>query len=562
MTSTRPDVEGLPETIPARMVNEFVYCPRLFHLEWVQGRFATSDDVEEGLYVHRVVDEPGGDLPDADDDLERFAGRTSRSLWLTSADLGVTAKLDIVEVEKDGTVVPVDYKKGSPDRNGKPWPADEIQSVLQGMLLRDAGYQVEQVEIWYAEPRRRVVIPLDDARVTRTRKLLAQAWEVAATKIAPPPLVGSPKCPGCSLVGLCLPDEVHALAVREREPARPRRVMAADPDNRPVYVMEQGAFVGVRRGRLEVFKEREQLGSYRLIDVSQLCLHGNVTVTPQVMRELFAREVPVCWFSYGGWFSGMAQGLPGKHVDLRRGQYTAPAETLLAVAGRMVEGKIRNCRTLLRRNAKTDTGPVVDQLRALASSAPAAEGFPSLLGIEGTSARLYFSRFTTMLAPASGLDIAAFDAHGRARRPPPDPVNTLLSFVYALLVKDLTVILNNVGFDPFSGVYHRPRYGRPALALDLAEEFRPLIADSTVIQLINNAEIRPRHITRSAGGCHLDKDGRRAVITAYERRLSQEIKHPVFGYRVNYRRALDVQARILAAHLTGELPEYTPFTTR
>ena len=292
MTPTRPDVEGLPETIPARMVNEFVYCPRLFHLEWVQGRFATSDDVEEGLYVHRVVDEPGGDLPDADDDLERFAGRTSRSLWLTSADLGVTAKLDIVEVEKDGTVVPVDYKKGSPDRNGKPWPADEIQSVLQGMLLRDAGYQVEQVEIWYAEPRRRVVIPLDDARVTRTRKLLAQAWEVAATKIAPPPLVGSPKCPGCSLVGLCLPDEVHALAVREREPVRPRRVMAADPDNRPVYVMEQGAYVGVRRGRLEVFKEREQLGSYRLIDVSQLCLHGNVTVTPQVMRELFAREIP------------------------------------------------------------------------------------------------------------------------------------------------------------------------------------------------------------------------------------------------------------------------------
>ena len=106
------------------------------------------------------------------------------------------------------------------------------------------------------------------------------------------------------------------------------------------------------------------------------------------------------------------------------------------------------------------------------------------------------------------------------------------------------------------------RQGRPALALDLAEEFRPLIADSTVIQLINNAEIRPRHIARSAGGCHLDKDGRRAVITAYERRLSQEIKHPVFGYRVNYRRALDVQARILAAHLTGELPEYTPFTTR
>jgi CRISPR-associated protein Cas1 len=110
----RPTVDGLPELVPARMVNEFVYCPRLFHLEWVQGRFATSDDVEEGLYVHRVVDEPGGDLPAPAKDLERFAGRTSRSFTVSSEHLGVVAKLDIVEVDADGSVIPVDYRKGSP----------------------------------------------------------------------------------------------------------------------------------------------------------------------------------------------------------------------------------------------------------------------------------------------------------------------------------------------------------------------------------------------------------------------------------------------------------------
>jgi CRISPR-associated protein Cas1 len=185
-----------------------------------------------------------------------------------------------------------------------------------------------------------------------------------------------------------------------------------------------------------------------------------------------------------------------------------------------------------------------------------------LLGLEGTAARLYFARFTSMLTPDGGLDIAGFDTNGRARRPPPDPVNALLSFVYALLVKDLTVTLRAVGFDPYMGVYHRPRYGRPALALDLAEEFRPLIGDSTVIQVINNGEVRPHHFTLRAGGCQLDRNGRRAVISAYERRMAHEIKHPVFGYRVNYRRALDVQARMLAAHLTGEIPDYTPFTTR
>ena len=562
MTGIRPDVAGLPDTVPARMVNEYVYCPRLFHLEWVQGQFAASDDVEEGLYVHRVVDEPGGDLPDPADNPERFAGRTARSVWLTSTDLAVTAKIDLVEVTDDGAVVPVDYKKGRPDRNDRPWPSDEIQSVLQAMLLRDAGHTVDTAEIWYDETRRRVAIPIDPPRVARTRSVLADLWQVAAADTPPAPLVDDRKCAGCSLVGICLPDETNALLVREREPTQPRRLMARDPDSRPVYIQEQGAVVGISRGRLEVHKDRDALGSYRLIDVSQLCLQGNVSVTPQAMRELFAREIPVCWFSYGGWFTGMAQGLPGKHVALRRGQYTATAGQMLAVATSMIEGKIRNSRILLRRNIRTSTEAVLDQLRRLAGAAAHADSNPTLLGLEGTAARLYYGRFTDMLTDTSPIDIAAFDQNGRARRPPPDPVNTLLSFVYALLVKDLTVTLNSVGFDPFYGVYHQPRYGRPALALDMAEEFRPLIADSTVLQVINNGEIRPSHFTTRAGGCQLDRDGRRVVIAAYERRMSHEIKHPVFGYRVTYRRALDVQARILAAYLTGETPTYTPFTTR
>jgi CRISPR-associated protein Cas1 len=561
VNGVRPDLPGLPETVPARMVNQFVYCPRLFYLEWVQGRFTTSDDVEEGLYVHRVVDQPAGDLPEPGTNLELFEGRRSRSFWLTSPTLGVSAKIDLVEVD-DGAVVPVDYKKGHPDRNGRIWPSDAIQSTLQALLLSDAGYRVHRAEVWYAETRQRLVLPIDSDSLDQARTILAQLWQVAASNAAPPPLDDSPKCPGCSLAGLCLPDELNTLRIRDQRPVRSRRVLAADPDSRPVYVQEQGAVVGARRGRLEVFKDKELLASYRLIDVSQVNLQGNITVTPQAMRELFAREIPVCWFSYGGWFSGIANGMPSKHVELRRSQYTVPSLTALAIAGRMVEGKIKNCRTLLRRNSRADTGQVVEQLRALAAMAPDASGYPTLLGIEGTAARLYFSHFTGLLTATSGIDIAAFDDNGRARRPPPDPVNTLLSFLYALLVKDITTTLVAVGFDPYIGVYHRPRYGRPALALDLAEEFRPLIADSTAAQVINNGEVKPQHFTRRAGGCQLERDGRRAVIAAYERRMSHEIKHPVFGYRVNYRRALDVQARLLAAHLTGEIPEYSPFTTR
>jgi hypothetical protein len=171
----------------------------------------------------------------------------------------------------------------------------------------------------------------------------------------------------------------------------------------------------------------------------------------------------------------------------------------------MIEGKIWNSRTLLRRNSRTAPGATIDQLRELAVAAASPPGYPSLLGLEGTAARLYLQRFTGMPSSSGELDVDGFGRNGRVRRPPPDPVNALLSFVYALLVKDLTVTLRQVGFAPYVGVFHRPRCGRPALALDLAEEFRPLVADSTVVQVINNGEVRPPHFTRRAGGCQLDR---------------------------------------------------------
>lgn len=551
-----------PVTVPARMVNEFVYCPRLFHLEWVQGRFASNDDVEAGLYVHRVVDRPGGTMPEPGAPEEALAGRAARSVWVTSLAMRVTAKVDIVRCDDRGAVVPVDYKKGHPDPAGGPWPSDRVQSVLQALVLRDAGYDVQQAEIWYGETRQRVTISIDDASETEARALIDELWRVAADPEAPPPLVDSPKCPRCSLVGICLPDEINTLRQRHAERAKPRRIVPADPDPRPVYIQEQGAVVGVRGERLQIHLGKELLASIRMIDVGQLCLQGNVNTTPQVMRELFAREVPVCWFSYGGWFTGIAHGLPGKNVDIRRAQYTADPDVALGVARRMIEGKIRNSRTLLRRNSRVDLSDKVESLAVLGGKVRSVKRFETLLGLEGAAARAYFSAFTSMLTSDTDVPINQFDVNGRSRRPPPDPVNALLSFGYSLLVKDLTVTALAVGFDPYFGLYHRPRFGRPALALDLAEEFRPLVAESTVLQVLNNGEVTRRDFVSRAGGCQLEIAGRRAVLRAYERRMSHEIKHPLFGYRTSYRRAIDIQCRLLAAHLVGELDEYTPFVTR
>jgi CRISPR-associated protein Cas1 len=271
----------------------------------------------------------------------------------------------------------------------------------------------------------------------------------------------------------------------------------------------------------------------------------------------------VCWFSFGGWFSGMAEGLPAKNVDLRRRQVALAGQGALGIARRIVEAKIRNSRTLLRRNAR-DRQPleVVTSLKKLADQARTASSTSSLLGIEGAAARLYFSAFPLMLREDLRLPGGPFTFEGRNRRPPRDAVNCLLSYGYALLVKDLTATTFAIGFDPYLGVYHRPRFGRPALALDLAEEFRPLIAESLVVRLINNGEVRPAHFLARAGGITLTSEGRRAVIRAYEQRLETEITHPTFGYRISWRRVLDVQARMLAAHMLGEIPEYLPMLTR
>lgn len=184
-----------------------------------------------------------------------------------------------------------------------------------------------------------------------------------------------------------------------------------------------------------------------------------------------------------------------------------------------------------------------------------------LLGVEGAGASRYFRNFSGMLKTDTDPGMS-FDFMGRNRRPPRDPINALLSFAYAMLTREWTVALSAVGLDPYRGFYHQPRFGRPALALDMMEPFRPLVADSTVITVVNNGEVRPTDFVRAAGSCNLTDSGRKRFIAAFERRLQQEVTHPIFKYRVSYRRLFEVQARLLIRHLSGEIPDYPNFVTR
>ena len=180
------------------------------------------------------------------------------------------------------------------------------------------------------------------------------------------------------------------------------------------------------------------------------------------------------------------------------------------------------------------------------------------LGHDAQKRRAAFAHFDGMIKAG----ISAFDFRTRNRRPPKDPVNAVLSFLYSMLMRQAMVSAMAVGFGPYMGFYHQPKYGRPALALDLAEEFRPLIADSAALTLFNNAELKEKDFIHRGGAVSLTQNGRKAVITAFERRMDTLITHPLFQYSISYRRIMEVQARLLGRHLLGELKRYPGFTTR
>jgi CRISPR-associated protein Cas1 len=620
--------------VPARTLNEWTYCRRLGILEWVQGEFRDNHFTIEGTHHHRRVDWPGASLDHLSAGLETEDGQTlrTRSVYLESEAEGLVARMDLVELTGD-EVIPVDTKRGRPPRPDQDpsgvWEADRVQLCAQALVLRSHGHRCERGYIFYIQTRRRVEVLFDETLVSQVRASLTAFRETAARGELPPPLIQSPKCRGCSLAPICLPDETVLLAglrsgeepagsvltdtdalaevgavakeiarteapeeegeggdlLLESEPEtslagdssppdeapneqskapRVRRLQAPNDDRKPLYVSDPGARVGCEKGLFVISKDEQRLGSVRVRDTSQIVVFGRAQVSTMALREAMDRSIPVLYFTAGGYFAGLALGHPHKNIVLREAQFRVAFDEAraLAIAKRVVRSKVRNQRTMLRRNGRGVEEVHLRELQFLAGQADRAKNPLELLGIEGAAAAIYFGGFGSMLRPKDESARLAFDFTTRNRRPPRDPVNALLSLTYGLLTRECMAVCIGVGFDPLMGFYHRPRYGKPALALDLMEEARPLIADSVVLSLINQAEVRPSDFVMRADGCNLTEGGRRKVFEVYERRMNQELVHPIFGYKVTWRRVLEIQARLLSRHILGELPEYRPIETR
>lgn len=632
------------EPLPARMLNEFVYCPRLFYYEHVEGVFVENADTLRGTALHERVDKGKGGMPKkrAKPRPEAAAEATgegttdhpaaavaepeiihARSVTLGSDRLGVVAKMDLVEttLDADGEtteVCPVDYKAGSP-REGEGglelWDTDRMQLGLQGLILRDNGYNCHAGIIYYRGTKQRVRLEITSELEAWVVGRIAAARQVAAGPI-PAPLIDSPKCIRCSLAPVCLPDETLMLATqaveslelrverseeseaaepnREAQTAKPstlnpppstsgvRRLMAARDDKRALYLNTPGYRIGCNDAVLKVKEKDRVVDQVRVMDVSHVALFGNIQLSTQAVQRLCDHDIPVTWFSMGGWFYGITRGHSLKNVLLRIEQFRHAADpaSCLRLARQFVRGKIHNHRVLFMRNHTAPPESTKLRLGQARADALAAGSLETLLGVEGAAAAAYFREFDGLirreeeddflegLEPAEGRGAARdevafrFGFHGRNRRPPVDPVNAMLSLAYSLLAKECTLAALAVGLDPYVGFYHQPRHGRPALALDVMEEFRPIIAESAVLIAINNRFVSPQDFVTAGRAVNLSPTGRKKFFQCFEQRINSTVTHPVFDYKVSYRRAIELQFRILARVLTGEVPEYVPFLSR
>ena len=583
-----PQVDSEFPLVPARIINEALYCERLMYLEWIQGEWADNYYTADGRSVHKRADKPGKPLttPEPISEDGEPLPYTARSVWLSSQRMGITAKIDVVDVEGK-QVIPIEYKRGKkPDLPEGAYLPERAQLCAQVLLLLEHGFDCDHGEIYYAKDRQRVSITIDETLIRQTNDAVTRIRELAELGELPPPLRDSPKCHGCSLVGICLPDEVQSLldefpkpipvntvedpdadepdpwGFRESVPEKPvRRLFPARDDKVPLYIQSQGSSLRLDGERFIVQCKDSAAVEARIVNTSQVAIYGNVHVTTPALRMLLERNIPTLFFSYGGWYQGRLVAGDSKNVELRMAQYdlSQNPNACVRLARGFVASKILNCRTLLRRNHASPPAVALSELKQLAHKARNTNCLGSLLGIEGTAARVYFSELTGMLKRDA---TEQFDFDGRNRRPPRDPVNALLSFSYSMLTKEVLIAVTAAGLDPMIGFYHQPHFGRAGLALDLMEEFRPVIADSVVINAINTGVIQPDDFVRAAGSVNLATAARKRFILAFERRMDQLVTHPVFDYRISYRRVLEVQARLLSRFLLGEIKFYPEFRVR
>ena len=336
-----------------------------------------------------------------------------------------------------------------------------------------------------------------------------------------------------------------------------------------LYITTQGAYLAKEGETVLVRVEGETKMSLPIHTLGSIICFGQVSCSPYLMGLCAERNVSISFLTERGRFLARVQGPVSGNVLLRREQYRRAddPETSAAIARAMVIGKISNCRTVLLRAAREcpneESGNQLAQgAERLAQHLKELELYYTLdtvRGKEGDAARRYFDVFDHLIT----IQKDDFFFRERNRRPPLDNMNALLSFLYTLLVHDVSAALECVGLDPAVGFLHRDRPGRPGLALDMMEEFRPYLADRLALSLINRQQIKGKGFEkRETGAVLMDDETRKEVLVSYQKRKQEEIQHPFLGEKIAIGLLPHVQALLMARYLRGDLDGYPPFVWR
>ncbi|MCL1467491.1 type I-D CRISPR-associated endonuclease Cas1d [Argonema galeatum] len=331
-----------------------------------------------------------------------------------------------------------------------------------------------------------------------------------------------------------------------------------------VYITTEDAFVGKSDECLLVKAKNEKILDVPLIKVDGIVVLGRATVSPAVVNELLQRHIPLSFLTETGRYLGRLEPEMSKNIFVRKAQWDAAGESPQAIhlVKGFVRGKLKNYRMMLlrqgRKYSELDLDGAISRIENSIGPIEETNKIDSLRGLEGSGSAGYFGAFNQLIR------VEGFSFNGRNRRPPTDSVNALLSFGYSLLRHDIQSAVNLVGFDPYLGYLHCQHYGRPSLALDLMEEFRPLVVDAFVLGAINLRKVSPGDFTMEplSNAVLLSAEGRREFLKLYEEKKQSKFKHPVLGRQCTYQEAFEIQARLVAKYLMGEIEKYPPLVLK
>lgn len=532
------------ETIRVSALHAIAYCPRLFYLEEVEELYTQDAAVFAGRRLHA--------------ELEKQEDEEWEELFLESEELGLRGRLDALRT-RDGQTIPYEHKRGRcrRDENNQPqaWESDKLQILAYAYLLELVQeIPVKEGRIRYHADNILIHVPLDDAGREAVREAIQQARILKQSAYRPPVTDNERLCARCSLAPVCLPEEARLAHDREWQPIR---LFPEDDDRQIIHILEPGTCVGKTGEQIKITRRNQPVETIPARQVGQVVLHSFSQISTQALHFCAMQNIGVHFISGGGRYLGSFDTRQGS-IQRRIRQYAAlsNADACLELARKLVTCRAQGQRKFLMRGTRGKAKvpekleKAIAQMKAALKQVSQAKSLASLLGLEGNLAAVYFSALPCLISPEIPKEM---HFGGRNRRPPKDRFNCLLSFGYALLIKDVMNAILCVGLEPALGFYHQARSQAAPLALDLIEIFRVPLVDMTVMASVNrnqwdvkaDFEVRGKQVW-------LSEVGKRKFVELYERRKQESWKHPVIGYSLTYRRLFELEVRLLEKEWSGE----------